>query len=337
MRISRLLMHVPVLAVLATALAAPLGAQGIPVKERKNFVVADTFYTTLSATHPVFRRIKAGDTITTRTLASGGVDENGVQRNVRGNAMTGPFFVEGAEEGDALVITLLKVRTNRDWGWTPNRLALFTIAPETVESLYPRDRLRWEIDNAKNVVRLRDSATKAVKLEFPTEPMLGVIGVAPAGEFAPTSGPSGSYGGNMDFNEVREGATLSLPVYHTGAYLYFADGHALMADGEPTGAGIETSMDVQFTVSIRKSAHFSMPRLENRDYIYAIASQAEFVSSLDRSLRQASSEMLRWLQEDYHLDPVSAHMLIGYQGQYEVITVGGSMALKLAKAVIPKR
>jgi acetamidase/formamidase len=141
----------------------------------------------------------------------------------------------------------------------------------------------------------------------------------------------------MDFNEVREGATLYLPVSHTGAYLYFADGHALMADGEPTGAGVETSMDVQFTVSLKKGAKLTDPRLENKDYIFAIASQAEFVSSLDRSLRQASSGMLRWLQEDYHLDAVTAHMLIGYQGQYEVITVGGSMALKLAKSVIPKR
>ncbi|MFO1350472.1 MAG: acetamidase/formamidase family protein [Gammaproteobacteria bacterium] len=33
------------------------------------------------------------------------------------NPQTGPFYVEGAEPGDTLVVHLLKVAPNRDWGW----------------------------------------------------------------------------------------------------------------------------------------------------------------------------------------------------------------------------
>ena len=83
--------------------------------------------------------------------------------------------------------------------------------------------------------------SKIVGLRFPAVPMLGCIGTAAPGDFSPTSGPAGAYGGNLDYNEVREGATVILPVYHPGALLYLGDGHAASGDGEATGNGIETS------------------------------------------------------------------------------------------------
>ena len=93
----------------------------------------------------------------------------------------------------------------------------------------------WDIDLKANTVRLREPSSSKIKLEFPARPMLGCIGVAAPGDFSPTSGPSGSYGGNLDYNEIVEGATVILPVYHKGALLFMGDGHAIMADGEPTG------------------------------------------------------------------------------------------------------
>src|SRR5438093_1485990 len=77
-------------------------------------------------------------------------------------------------------------------------------------------------------------------------------GVEAMGDFAPTSGPAGSYGGNLDYNAVGEGATVILPAYHPGALLFIGDGHALQGDGEATGNGVETSMDVEFSVEVRK-------------------------------------------------------------------------------------
>jgi acetamidase/formamidase len=197
--------------------------------------------------------------------------------------------------------------------------------------------LLWDVDLTKQTVKLRDPVSAISKMEFPAQPMLGVVGVAPAGDFAPTSGPSDNYGGNMDFNEIREGATVYLPVFHPGALLFIGDGHALMADGEPTGAGIETSMDVEFTVELKKAARLTNPRVENADYVIAVGSQREFVSTLDYALRVATTDMVRWLTEEYKLEPWAAHLTINAIGEYEVVTVAGSMALKVAKKFLPRR
>src|SRR5262245_46945267 len=312
-------------------------------------VVATTYYNTFSRAHPVLKRVRPGDTVVTKTLDAGGQDEKDVRRGQPSNPLTGPFYVEGAEPDDALIVRFTKMRMNRRWGWTAYRLGLFSLTPESVEGLYPNrykdDLIRpgrsnlipWELDLERQTVRLREPASQVIKLEFPAKPMLGCVGVAPAGDFAPTSGPSGSYGGNLDYNEIGEGSVVMLPVYHPGALLFLGDGHALQADGEPTGTGVETSMDVEFTVDVRKKANLTGPRVETGEYIISVGSQPEFVSALDRALRLATSDMVSWLEADYKLEPWAAHMLIGYQGKYDVVTVAGSMALKVPKKYLPPR
>jgi amidase len=311
-------------------------------------VTPDTFWNTLDHRHPVVKRIKPGDVVQTKTLDASGYDDHDVPRAATGNPMVGPFYIEGAEPGDAIVVHFRRVRLNRPTGWSYYRLGTFALLPDAVEKLYANsykpgsvrpnraNLLLWDLDAARNTVKLRDPVSAVSKMEFPAQPMLGVVGVAPAGDFAPTSGPSDSYGGNMDFNEIREGATLYLPVFHPGALLFMGDGHALMADGEPTGAGIETSMDVEFSTELRKNARLTNPRVENSEYIIAVGSQREFVSTLDYALKVATTDMVRWLTEDYKLEPWAAHLMINGVGEYEVVTVAGSMALKVAKKHLPR-
>jgi acetamidase/formamidase len=310
-------------------------------------IVATKFYNSFDHRHPVLARVKSGDTVLTRTIDAAGIDETGKQIGERSNPLTGPFYVEGAEPGDAISIRIDRLRPNRDWGYTSYRLLLQSLTEGSIEKLYSpvhkpdsviqgRDTIvRWAIDRQKMTVRLTDPVSKAHKMEFPAKPMLGCIGVAAPGVFAPTSGISGNYGGNMDYNEVGEGATVHLPVFHPGALLFVGDAHALQADGEPTGTGVETSMDLTFTVTLRKKAGLSGPRLERPDFIAAIGSQPEFATSLDRSLRLATSDMVDWLVKDYGMEPWAAHLLIGYQGKYDVITVQGSMALRLPRSALP--
>ncbi|HET8547055.1 MAG TPA: acetamidase/formamidase family protein [Bryobacteraceae bacterium] len=313
-------------------------------------ITGKKFYRTFSAAHEPLLRIKPGDTVRTKTLDAAGVDEKGVRRHPEfGNPLTGPFYIEGAEPGDALAVTLRRLRMNRNWGWTAYRLGLFSLAADSIERLYVnryKDNLvhegrsnlvPWDIDLESQVVRLREPASALVKLEFPARPMLGCIGVAPAGDFAPTSAISGSWGGNMDYNEVGEGATVILPVAHAGGLLFLGDGHALQGDGEPTGTGVETSMDVEFTVELRKKLNLGNPRLETGDYLISIGSQPEFVSSLDRALQIATTDMVRWLVGDYGLEPWAAHLLVGYQARYDVVTVAGSMAIRIPRKYLPPR
>ena len=307
----------------------------------------DTFFNTLWRGHPVVARIKPGDVATTRLLDACARDHLNVQRAQPSNPMVGPIYIEGAEPGDAIGVTLRKVRPSRGTAWSFYRLGHFSLTGSAIENLYPNsykadlvrpgrsDLLLWDVDTIKGTVKLREPVSARHKLEFPMEPMLGVVGVAPAGDFAPTSGPSREYGGNMDFNEIREGSTVWLPVYHPGALLFLADGHALMADGEPTGAGIETSMDVEFGVELRKAARFTGPRVVTRDYIISVGSQAEFISTLDRAVQIATSDMVRWLVDDYKMEPWAAHLLISAKAEYEVVTVMGSAAIKIAKRWLP--
>ena len=310
-------------------------------------VVPTQYYRTFSRSHPVLERVKPGDSIATKTLDSGGQDEKDVTRSEPFNPLTGPFFVEGAEPGDALVVRIKTLRMNRDWGWSAFRLGLFSITPDDVEHVYSNeykaDLVRkgrstlvpWDIDRAKQTVKLREPKSGKLAMEFAAKPMLGCIGVAPAGDFAPTSGPSGAYGGNLDYNRIGQGATVILPVYQPGGLLFVGDGHALQGDGEPTGSGIETSMDVEMVVEVRKKAAPSGPRVELLDEIISIGSQPEFAGALDNGLKMATSDMVAWLTGEYGLEPWAAHLTIGYQAKYDIVTVAGSVALRIPRSALP--
>ena len=333
----------------AAAILLASGAAVARAADEPRRIFAREYYHTFAHNNAVLERIKPGEVIFTRTLDSDGQDENSDQRARPSNPLTGPFYVEGAEKGDAIAVHFRKVRLNRNWGWSVWRLALISLTPESIERLYSdkykpdlvrkgSERLvRWDIDLAQGTLRLREPASQHVPLEFPARPMLGCVGVAAPGEFAPTSEPAGSYGGNLDYNEIGEGATVILPVYHPGALLFVGDGHALMADGEPTGTGVETSMDVEFSVDLRKTAKVSRPRLVTADYLISVGAQPEFESSLDRALQLATTDMVEWLANEYQIEPWAAHMLVGFAGKYDVVTVQGTMALRVPRRYLPER
>ena len=96
-------------------------------------------------------------------------------------------------------------------------------------------------------------------------------------------------------------------------------------------------MDVEFSVDIRKKANLDGPRLENAESIISIGSQPEFVSSLDRALAMATTDMVKWLASDYKVEPWAAHLLVAMQGRYDVVTVSGSMALRIPKKYLPAK
>ena len=312
-------------------------------------IVPDTYYNTFSRAHPPLARIRPGETVVTKTIDASGRDEAGMVRARPSNPLTGPFYVEGAEPGDALVVRFSRVRMNRNWGWSAYRLGLYSLTPESIEGIYPNryrpgeiisERVNvvpWDLDLTRQTVRLREPASAVHKMEFAAKPMLGCVGVAPAGDFAPTSSPSGSYGGNLDYNEIGEGSVVMLPVYHPGALLFIGDGHALQGDGEPIGTGVETSMAVEFAVEIRKKVSLTGPRVETKEHIISIGSQPEFASALNRGLQMATSDMVSWLTSEYKMEAWAAHLLIGYQGRYDVVTVAGSVALKIPKTQLPPR
>ncbi len=113
--------------------------------------------------------------------------------------------------------------------------------------------------------------------------------------------------------------------------------HAAQGDGEGLGSGIETSLDVQFTIFLYKGKRMSMPRLVNSEYLISIGSQPEFSSSMDSALRSANSDMLQWLTSEYKLNDVEAHMLLGSVVQHKIATYFGTMVTIIPKRYLPKR
>lgn len=309
--------------------------------------VATKYFNSFYHRHPVLLKVNPGDIVITKTADASGRDDKGEVVADGPNPLTGPFYIAGAEPGDAIAVTFRRIRMNRKWGYSNYRLGLFSLSANSIEKLYPNtykeglvipgrsNAVPWDLDLSKASVRLREPVSKSHKMEFPARPMLGCVGVAAPADFGPSSSISGPYGGNMDYNEVVEGATLVLPVYHPGGLLFLGDGHALQADGEPTGTGIETSMDVEFTVQVRKRANLANPRLETPAFIASIGSQPEFASPLDRALQLATSDMTEWLATEYKLEPWAAHLLVGYTGKYDVVTVAGSVALRIPRSALP--
>src|SRR5206468_11061288 len=126
------------------------------------------------------------------------------------------------------------------------------------------------------------------------------------------------------------------PVYHKGAYFYIGDGHALQGDGEGLGTGIETSLDVQFTVRVHKGKQLAMPRLVNAEYLVSIASQPELASNVDLGLQKANSDMIQWLTSEYKLTQPEAHLLMGTVVQHKIVTYFGTVVTMIPRRYLPQ-
>ena len=232
-------------------LALALAAAG--VAETHRFEPKE-FHNTFSASHAPVLRIKPGDHVITSTIDARGVDAAGVQRGQGPNPETGPFFIEGAEPGDTLVVHLLRLETNRTTGFSGTLLAPYTIDPGFLrqEALREPKGVTWQIDKRKGIAYLDPVDFKGRRIELPLRPMLGCVATAPQNRAAiPTSYPD-NFGGNMDYNGMGAGATVMLPVFEPGALFFLGDGHARQGDGEVVGSAIETSLDVEFSVDLLK-------------------------------------------------------------------------------------
>jgi len=137
----------------------------------------------------------------------------------------------------------------------------------------------------------------------------------------------------MDYNGLREGTTIYLPVNQAGALLFVGDGHAVEGDGELTGDALETSMDVEFTVNLLQGQRTGGPRAENDEYIMAMG----IAGSLPDALRQATTELARCIERDYHLTANESAMVLGTSIRYdiaEIVDPQVNIVAKLSKSVL---
>ncbi len=280
-----------------------------------------TIYHNTLGTHDAVASIADGDTVITTTVDAHGLDAREEEVAPGPNPMTGPFFVEGAEPGDTLAITLEKIVPNRPFGWSAPVLAPNVVDPEYVSQEPPRPAgfyARWRVDNDAGVVTLVEPEdTRLGAQQLSLAPMVGCFGVAPGEGEAISTRTSARHGGNMDYRGFVAGTTAYFPVFVPGGLFFIGDGHAVQGAGEISGTGIEISFDVQFSVSLRKGGGCRWPRGEDGDWIFTVGN----ARPLDQALQHATTEMARWLtdsQAGFGLDPVGARVLMGQAVEYEV-------------------
>jgi len=274
------------------------------------------YFSTIGSHEPVLR-IADGDSVITQTIDAVGSDAAGELVHRGSNPQTGPFYIEGAEPGDALAVRFDSITPNRRHGISATVIAERILDPEFVRTLPEPQRGNWEVDVEAGTVTLVEPETALGRLTVPLAPMLGCFGVAPPGGQAISTATSWVHGGNMDYRGHMAGVTVYFPVAVSGALFHLGDGHAVQGDGEIVGTGVEISMDVQFTVSVIKDTNIVWPRTENDDYIMAIGN----ARPLDEALQAATTELVRWLAHDYGLDTRAASILLGQTIEYDIANV----------------
>ena len=292
-----------------------------------------------SAPAPVLR-LRSGDKVNTRTVDAYGLDEHSAPASMPGNPATGPFLVEGAMPGDTLAVRFISIKTNRTTARMNTAIDPAALMPGYAQKPGAVEDVVWLLDPAKNIASLRTPSPKLKNFKAPLRPMLGGVAVAPAG-FSVANRELGEWGGNLDYNEVREGMTLYLPVYQAGGLLYIGDGHALQSDGEITGQGLETSLAVEFEVRLIKRETFPRPPgfpplgpwAENAEYMMVFGISGDVTDAL----RRATTGLSLWLKRKYALDDSEVAAVLGTSIEYdvaEVISAKSHVVAKIRKDVL---
>ena len=319
------------------------------------------FVNTYAAAHTPVLRIKSGDHVVTAVVDDMGVDARGATVGKGPNPQTGPFFVEGAQPGDLLVVTIEMLQPNRDTGTSAALLTEASIKPGSLSSRGDHARVTWTIDAAKGVVRFDLQSVGRTGwrtrfdtpvFEMPLAPSLASVGVAPAGQEIVSTTMAGPFGGNMSAAGIAAGARVMLPVFQPGALLFLGHGHARQGDGGVTGTGVETSLDVEFSVEVVKKrewphssvarastvvGEFDMkwPRIETADYVMTVGSG----TTLQQALQHATLELHHWLDDDFGLSERAVNIFVGQALEYEVATIAGdafTVVAKVRKSYLPQ-
>lgn len=167
------------------------------------------------------------------------------------NSATGPVAVRGATPGDSVIAEILDVRPI-EWG-------VATLIPgfgPLIDKVTAPLTRRFEVIDGE--VRMND------RVRFPARPMVGVVGVATAGEVL-SNGLAGQHGGNLDNHLHGPGARIFFPVRQPGAMFAVGDMHASMGDGEICFTGVEIAGEVDIRFDLLKGRQATWPVTELAD------------------------------------------------------------------------
>jgi acetamidase/formamidase len=223
------------------------------------------------------------------------------------NPIAGPVYLEGAQRGDTLVVTIEDILVG-DYSW-------IAIGPRRGPL---GESTRWPELSGEYTTRifhhtpgpggtLRDGTLHfSEHIAWPLAPFVGTLGVAPDREVATSLDGQGDWGGNLDMRDARAGHCVLLPVYHPGALFYLGDVHASQGDTEFTGTAAETSATVRVRLDLRKGTVVPGVRIEKPISIISVHAYRP----LEVAVETATVNLMAWLVAGYGFSPVDAYCLV---------------------------
>ena len=213
------------------------------------------------------------------------------------HTLTGPVYIEGAEPGDVLKVRINKI-VPRAYGTNFNVPGMFGEFP----SKFPEGQVKYfYLDLERKVAEF------APGIEIPLAPFPGTIGVARAEPGQYSSVPPGRYAGNIDVRDLKEGATLYVPVFVKGALLWTGDSHAAQGNGEINLTALETAYkEMNVTVDVVKNMKLEWPRIETKDAWITLGIDRDLNKALDILMGETS----KLLMDQRSLDSGQAQKMI---------------------------
>ena len=253
------------------------------------------------------------------------------------NPQTGPFYVEGAEPGDTLVLHLVDLEPARDWAASA-AIPFFGGMTSTDRTVTLQDHLPdttwiYQLDRAKGTVAFQ-ARHSDLTIELPLAPMLGTVGVAPAGGEVRSSLVPDRFGGNMDTPQMRAGTTVYLGVNVEGALFSVGDGHYRQGEGEACGTAVEGAMTSTIIVDLVKGGAPAWPRLEDDTHWLTVGSSRP----LEDSWRIGTAELTHWVADLYGLHVMDAYQLVSQTSEAplaNVVDANYSAVVKVATSLRP--
>ena len=245
------------------------------------------------------------------------------------NPCTGPIFVDGAEPGDTLAVTIDSISITRDYAvsclipefgglcGTPFTRVLNEPLPQRI-MLHSLDASEMVFDPKLNI------------LPIPVEPFYGTIGTSPSLEAISTLSP-GFHGGNMDAADICPGNTVYLPVNVPGALLFLGDGHAAQGDGEVCGVAAEVPTTGTLTIDLIKGRGTPAPRIESGEFLMSVGN----ARPMEDAARIAFYDLVTWLSTEYGFDRLEAYQLCSQVAQVRLANMVDILYSVIAK--FPKR
>jgi acetamidase/formamidase len=213
------------------------------------------------------------------------------------HTLTGPIFVEGAEPGDVLKVTINKI-VPRSYGMNVNYPGVAGLFPKE----FPDGQIRLVyLDWDKKVGEFLPGVF------IPLRPFPGIVGVARAEPGRHSTVPPGRYAGNLDIRELTAGTSLHVPVFVKGALLWASDGHAAQGNGEINLTAIETAFrEFNITVEVIKGRSLEWPRIETPTHWLTVG----YDEDLNKALGILEAETVKYIAEQRGVSAADAQQTV---------------------------